>query len=160
MAHYNPEEKAMWVTRTQDWWILVRVMGRSSSLKLSSKRVINQRPSSPSWAYALQALHVRHPGKSEEESLLAGAGPFHMWEIGGVSLVDVGCEPWQEHPFTPYCGLVCCEGPPGSGLDMSFSGHWSLSPIHNKLFCRQKACRGGGRGRRWLAANSPHLERV
>lgn len=86
---------------------------------------------------------ICHLGKGKEKG---AAVPLPSWATGDGS--------WRTWPATPLTGASLTRRPNvawyalkashGGGLDMSFSGHWFLSPIHNKLFCRQKEKWGVG----------------
>lgn len=142
---------------------------KTSSLKVSPKGVVNQKlcllssNCLSSWAYSLQTLHDPSPRKGwrAEPSGGLGATPLHSGETGEVSCRIWAASPLTGASFTLWHNVAwyALKASHGSRLDVSFSGHWFLSLIHNKLFCRQKE-KVGSRVEEWVADNSLHLGKV
>lgn len=163
--HYSPPKRKPYEWHREKGamrsrrWIWSRSRGRPHHWRDHPREVLTRDTTyCPCHPYLPEPIHHKpymflHPGKGSAENLLVGLGAktLYSWEIGEVSWRTWAVTPWQARPFTLWHNVAryALKVSHGGGLDMSFSGHWFLSPIHNKLFCRQKEKEGGAMGEEW-----------
>lgn len=164
--HYSPPKRESHISDTEKReeyevgrWIWSGSRGRPHHWRYHQREILTTDTAyCPCHSYLPEPIHHKsymflHPGKGAAENLLVGLGAktLYSWEIGEVSWRTWAVTPWQARPFTLWHNVAryALKVSHGGGLDMSFSGHWFLSPIHNKLFCRQKEKEGGGMGEEW-----------